>query len=67
MNIKELRLASINELIEAMYKTEDQVILNIIAMELTYRMYVPFSNTSFEELLLKNGYVPIEKKRGIEK
>lgn len=63
MNLKELKLASLPELIESMYMTEDQRILNIIAYEMTCRMYVPFGETSFEELLLKNGYVPLKDEK----
>ena len=61
MTIEELRTAPMNKLIELLYLVEDQTKLNIIIYELTCRMYVPFSNVSFDELLLNNGYVPMNK------
>lgn len=36
---------------------------NAIIYELTCRLYVPFMGVSFDELLLENGYKPIERKK----
>ena len=61
MTIKELREMPTNKLIELLYILENQDQINIIAYELTCRMYVPFKDITFDELLLKNGYMPKEK------
>ena len=63
MTIEELRTMPLNKLVELLYILEDQKQINIIAYELTCRMYMPFGDVTFEELLLKNGYVPISKKK----
>ena len=58
MTIEELRTAPLNKLIELLYVLDTQDKLNIVIYEITCRMYVPFSDVSFDELLIKNGYVP---------
>ena len=49
------------ELVDAMAKAETQEQINRLALELTFRMYVPFKDITFEELLIQNGYKIIEK------
>lgn len=58
MNIREM---SLKELIKEMYVRENQEEKNMIAYEITCRVYVPFKDKTFEELLLEIGYIPIEK------
>lgn len=42
---------------EAQEKGYDQSIINSIAYEIVCRLYVPFSNVSFDDMLLEYGYV----------
>lgn len=35
---------------------QDQEMKNLLILELTYRMYVPFQDETFEEMLVRNGY-----------
>lgn len=49
------------ELVDNIAKAETQEQINRFALELTYRMYVPFKGKTFEELLIENGYKVIEK------
>lgn len=42
---------------------DSQAEKNAIIYELTCRVYVPFMGVSFDELLLENGYKPIEPKK----
>lgn len=58
---------TLSELILMMERTESQRLKNRIALEITYRMYVPFKNKTFEELLVQNGYKIIDKTKGNEK
>lgn len=67
MTIEELRTAPLNKLIELLYILDTQDKLNIVIYEITCRMYVPFSNESFDELLIMNGYVPKEQNKEITK
>lgn len=47
-----------------MEKVKDNPIeWNKICYELTYRIFVPFKGITFEELLLKNGYIIIQDKK----
>jgi hypothetical protein len=48
-------------LINEISKTEDQELKNILILEFTYRIYVPFKDKTFEELLIQNGYKVKEK------
>ena len=65
MTIEELRTMPLNKLIELSYILTDRKQLNIVIYEMACRVYVPFGEESFEELLLKLGYVPISKKKDI--
>ncbi len=67
MTIEELRTAPLNKLIELLYILDTQDKLNIVIYEITCRMYVPFSNVSFDELLIMNGYVPKEQNKEIKR
>ena len=58
-----VRVMSLLNLVELLYTLENQEQINVVAYELTCRMYVPFGDVTFEELLLKNGYVPNLKKK----
>ena len=49
------------ELIMLLQEVESQELRNRIILELTYRMYVPFKDKTFEEMLIENGYKVIEK------
>lgn len=62
MTIEELRTMPLNKLIELSYILTEQKQLNIVIYEMACRVYVPFGEESFEELLLKFGYVPMERK-----
>ena len=55
---------SLLELVMAMNEAEDQKFINRLALEMTYRMYIPFEGDTFEELLVKNGYRIIEEEKG---
>ena len=59
MNIQKLRTLPTIKLISYLCAGEQTSDWNQIAYELTCRMYVPFNNEgiSFDELLLKNGYI----------
>ena len=52
---------SLIELIMCMQEAKDQELINRLALELTYRNYVPFKDKTFEEMLVDNGYRVIEK------
>ena len=45
----------------AISETKSQEVKNILILELTYRMYVPFQDETFEEMLVRNGYRVIDK------
>ena len=66
MTIKELRTASLIDLMKLLQEVKDQDQINIIAFEITCRMYIPFSDVSFDELLLQMGYRPKDKLRNKE-
>ena len=61
MTIKEIRLGSTSKLIEELYLSKEQSKKNLIAYELTCRMYIPFKGIEFDELLKKNGYEEIKR------
>ena len=61
--MKKYRDMSLIDLIIELDNAKDQETRNIIVMEITYRIYVPFQDKSFEELLIEHGYRPIEKKK----
>ena len=61
MRLDMIRTMSMKELLNQLESVSTQQERNIIIYELTYRMYVPFTGVSFDELLLCNGYKPIEK------
>ena len=61
-NIREVSLVGLIELMVA--NKENQEIVNEIAKEITYRMYIPFKDKTFEELLVENGYREIDNKKG---
>ena len=67
MDIKELRLGSTSKLIEKMCIVRNQEEMNMLAFELTCRMYVPFKGIEFDELLRKNGYVEKEKDKTLQR
>jgi hypothetical protein len=50
-----------------MYLVKNQEEMNMLAYELTCRMYVPFKGIDFDDLLKKNGYVEPEKKKVLKK
>jgi len=52
----------LTKLIELSYTLEDQNKINEIIYEMVCRIYKPFGDESFEEMLLKFGYVPDKKK-----
>jgi hypothetical protein len=58
MNIREMSLMN---LVVEISKTNNQEIKNLLALELTYRTYIPFKDKTFEEMLVENGYRIIEK------
>lgn len=66
-NDKRIYEMSLIELIMTMQQTQDQELINRLAMELTYRAYIPFQDKTFEEMLVENGYRIIEKKKGNNK
>lgn len=58
-----LRDKSLIELIKMLEKEQNQENINLIALEITYRIYVPFKDKTFEELLVENGYKIIDKEK----
>ena len=65
--MKEIWEMTLIELTDAMSKAEDQRLINRLALEITYRLYVPFANKTFEELLVENGYRIIEEEKNKSK
>ena len=61
MTIEELRTAPLNKLIELSYTLESQDMLNIVYFEMACRIYVPFGEKSFDEILLELGYIPTKR------
>lgn len=55
------------ELIMLLQEVESQELRNRIILELTYRMYVPFKDKTFEEMLVENGYRIIENDKNKNK
>ena len=56
---------SLVDLIDLMVENKDnQEVKNRIILEITYRLYVPFKDKTFEELLVENGYREIENRKG---
>ena len=52
------------ELIDLMVENKNnQEEMNRIILEITYRLYVPFGEKTFEELLVENGYKVIENRK----
>ena len=63
--MKNIRDMSLVDLIDLMVENKDnQEVKNRIIMEITYRLYVPFKDKTFEELLVENGYREIENRKG---
>lgn len=58
---------SLIDLITTLSNTEDQSLINVLAMEITYRTYIPFVSDTFEELLVKNGYKIIAQEKNADK
>jgi len=54
-----------NLLNEAINKNMEQHIINQLAFELVCRIYVPFSNKTFDELLIDFGYVDVRDNKKI--
>ena len=59
----DIRNMTMLDLINQINEADSQEIKNLLIMEFTYRLYVPFKSESFEELLLKNGYIPLENQK----
>ena len=57
---EELRNMSLNKLIELTYILEDQEKINKVIYEMVCRLYIPFKDKTFEEMLLEFGYVPTQ-------
>lgn len=57
----DIRNMSLMDLAIELAHEDRQEIKNLLALELTYRMYVPFEDKTFEEMLVENGYKIIEK------
>lgn len=64
MTIEELRTAPLTKLIELSYTLEDQAMLNIVIFEMACRVYVPFGEKSFDDVLLELGYTPKDIDKG---
>ena len=63
--MKNIRDMSLVDLIDLMVENKDnQEVKNRIILEITYRLYVPFKDKTFEELLVENGYREIENRKG---
>lgn len=67
MNFREIRNASLVELSNAIDEIKSKEELNIIIFEIACRIYVPFSEVSFDELLLSLGYLPKEQEKAAQK
>lgn len=57
----DIRNMTMVELINSINEAENQEIKNLLIMEFTFRMYIPFQDKTFEEMLVANGYKIIEK------
>ena len=44
------------DLITQISSTENQELKNLLILEFTFRIYIPFGEKTFEELLVENGY-----------
>lgn len=65
--MKKVHEMDFNELVELIQETENQELINRLALEITYRLYVPFKSKTFEELLIENGYRIIEENKNKNK
>lgn len=61
MSLEELRTMPLNKLVESLYLITDSKMLNLVIYEIVCRIYVPFKDKSFDELLLEFGYTPIQQ------
>lgn len=64
--MKDIRTTSTVELLELLDKPEikkDQSLVNTLAYELTYRVYIPEGKQTFEEILYSFGYKKVEKQK----
>ena len=48
---------------QAIKEGKDQSVINQLAFEIVCRIYVPFSNMSFDDMLLEYGYVDTREKQ----
>ena len=63
MSYLEIRFMPLNTLITELAQArhnQDQELINMLALEIAYRVYIPFNNEkTYEELLLDLGYVDL--------
>ena len=59
---KEFSLLTLSEMLETAEIDNDQYMINAISFEIVTRIYVPFSEKSFDDLLLEYGYKPTRNK-----
>lgn len=58
MTIEELKTAPLTKLMQLLNILEEQSQRNIVIFEIVCRLYVPFKDKTFEEMLLELGYEP---------
>lgn len=58
-----LKDKSLIELVDMLDRAESQEDINRVVKEIVYRLYIPFGERTFEELLIEFGYRPIENDR----
>lgn len=61
MDLRTTPLVQLPELLLTAEEKGDQLLVNLIAMEIAYRLYVPNKGISFEELITQFGYKEIQK------
>lgn len=59
---KEFSLLTLSEMLKTAENNNDQYMINSISFEIVTRIYIPFGEKSFDDLLLEYGYKPTRNK-----
>lgn len=62
----DIRTMPTNQLVDSLEIAKqqgDQVLINNLAFELTYRTYIPFREVTFDEMVTKFGYKEIKQEK----
>lgn len=62
-NIRTTPTVRLVQLLEDSISNSNQQLTNMLAYELTYRIYIPEGEKTFEEMLYSFGYKTIEKEK----